>query len=230
MDAFYAGNANVGWTDLSGDGIIETQLIDHAGDGTADERLTDLNGDGIADTVGYDTNNDGVEDVQHVDTNYDGVIDTQLFDTNYDAVIDTRTTAGPAASSAAGPFPTGPLPTGEGHTGVPPISDANQGFVDYLNTVVQDGHTLTQAALNPDSVSPEEVEAARQRSDNSAANTLYLEGLNHEAQVRNDITRSDYERQWNETARADAAAAEREAERAQSEADWAVWRSQNDLA
>ncbi|MEV5409264.1 hypothetical protein AB0K60_10570 [Thermopolyspora sp. NPDC052614] len=221
------GDPGAGWIDLDGDGVQETWTSDANGDGVAETQLTDANFDGVADVQQYDTDGDGFANTRYVDVNYDGVVDQGLFDTDGDGAFDAQTVAQNAfaggSSGGAGPFPD------SGASGSTPQLDPQLAtFLDALNAGQADAYTVVKGTIDPGSVSADELEAAQQRLHNSGQNTSFLEAQVAADEIRNDVARDTLERQWADQEREYAAQVEREAELAESRAEWAVWESQKE--
>lgn len=228
--------------DLNADGVGESLVTDYNGDLVADSVLSDLDGDGLADIGEFDTDADGYSDVLGIDTGRDGVADVAFVDGNYDGSADTVSTADDSAE------PTEDDEDTEAGTGgdlyavadsdeetadssadidnvpsydVPSydVPSGTQAVLDMVNSATKDAGTLYRDAMDPGSVSADEVAAANERIDNAAQNSRALEGHIYQQEVTNDIRSDELARQTSEEAHETATDAWIEAERAISRAN-----------
>ncbi|GAA4567533.1 hypothetical protein [Planotetraspora kaengkrachanensis] len=83
---------------------------------------------------------------------------------------------------------------------VPPVGGGMGGFLDNLNSQMADAGTVYRSALDPSSVSDDELASAEERIDNAARNSSVLEGYTYQDQVYNDVIQHDREVQWSNQA------------------------------
>jgi hypothetical protein len=208
-------------SDLSGDGLVDTVLVDGDGDLVADAVLSDLDGDGLLDYGEFDTDGDGWSDVVMADTGGDGVADVAVVDADSDGYADAVVTAvtpdpvyvvtpavhhepayDPGYVATAAPvapaydpiYPdagTDLYPVAGDLAGFPatglPVSSGTQAVLDMVNGGMSDAGTLYRDAMDPGSVSADEVAAATERADNAAQNSAMLQGEIHYNTVSNEI-------------------------------------------
>lgn len=94
--------------DSTGDGSVDTQIVDMDDDGVADAILSDSDDDGKIDIVQVDETGDGVPDTALIDSDADGVADTvlaggddesygvELIDSDQDGHFDSQSTYDPS--------------------------------------------------------------------------------------------------------------------------------------
>lgn len=188
-DPFNSVHLTVTAADLNADGAVESLVTDHDGDLVADGVLTDLDGDGVADVGVLDTNADGYVDVLGIDTGRDGMADVAIVDSDYDGSADTVLTTGQGVALVqAVPVPAECPPAGSGDDiytfagsgeetanssgalyGVP---SQTQAVIDTVDNGMKNANTIYRDALDPGSVSAEEVAAASERAIGRADDVL----------------------------------------------------------
>ena len=87
-------------SDTSGDGVADTQMIDHDGDGYFETQAVDTDGDGVTDVAQSDTDMDGYFDTAASDNTGDGHADVVGYDTDGDGTYDSVQAVGSDGDSS----------------------------------------------------------------------------------------------------------------------------------
>lgn len=224
------------WIDTNDDGVADSGIIDVNGDGATDLQYTDLNGDGVAEVLLVDVNADGATDYQVTDLG--GGVGDVLVDSDADGVADGEYLVAPFPTYPTADYLTASAPifdpatTGAawtdpaaGATG-PFASSETASLVSSINAQMADASTVYHSALDPNSVSADDLSAAEQRISNSARNAQSMAGYTYQQEVSNSVYQGDLQRQWADTASEEATSTWIDAQRAIDRADQAVWDSE----
>jgi hypothetical protein len=188
------------WQDTDGDHIFDTELVDLDGDGHTDLQFDSFDENGTSHHLLVDENADGVADIEVL--------------SSFGEEVD---------EGGSGPFAVTDYETDVPGAGY--LSGDTAALVGNINGMMADAVTQYDAALDPSSVTVEDLDASTSHIHDASAAAASLQGSTAAQEIDNEVTRHDLEQSWSEAASTEATDTWIDAEHSIDRADQAVWES-----